>query len=335
VPCEELDVRPSEFLHRSVVATSDVDEAHQQITKVYNEHSLSARDGQALDFKLRYLSSDRLTLGKLRYGVDAELKAPPLDSAYHLNLPIRGASVASQAGDSATSEAGKRGVLLNPSAPFSVRWRSDAVQYAIRVPRAALEGELAALIGRPVTAPIKFALGFDMTSPSGEGLLAAVRHLRKEMSRDHGIAEFPLVRAQLESYVLSRILLAIPHEFHHLLSGTVDPIRRRHIREAINFMEEHAAEPITAADIARAACVGMRALQSGFRAELNMTPMSYLRHLRLDRARADLLASSGEVSVSRVASRWGFTHLGRFAEQYKMKFGELPSEAARGKSEDR
>lgn len=312
-----------------LVATRDLEEARHHITNVYIPHGLASRDGQPLDFRLRYLASNRLTIGHLRYGADAELLVPPMVSCYHVNLTLHGMTQVTQAGRSASTERGKSGVLFNPRDPFTVRWSPDAVQYAIKVPRASLEGQLAALIGRPVVDPIRFELGFDLTSPRGQSLVAAVNHLRSELSRSGGIGHVPLVRAQLESYVLSQMLLVIPHEHLPLLTRQDEPVRRRHVQVAMDYIHEHAHEAVTAPDIARAACVSMRALQAGFQEELDMSPMSYLRNVRLDRAHADLLAAPANASVSEVAMRWGFAHLGRFAEQYRRKFGVLPSETAR------
>jgi transcriptional regulator GlxA family with amidase domain len=54
--------------------------------------------------------------------------------------------------------------------------------------------------------------------------------------------------------------------------------------------------------------------------------MSYLRRLRLDHVRAELLKADPRlVSVTEVATRWGFLHQSRFAQQYRQRFGELPS----------
>ena len=75
--------------------------------------------------------------------------------------------------------------------------------------------------------------------------------------------------------------------------------------------------------------MSVRALQAGFQEELGMSPTVYLPNTRLDRARADLLAGPADVSLSEVASRWGFWHLGRFAQHYRRKFGLQPSETAR------
>ena len=60
--------------------------------------------------------------------------------------------------------------------------------------------------------------------------------------------------------------------------------------------------------------------------------MTYLRHLRLHRVRAELADASrtrSPAAVTTVASRWGFVHFGRFAQQYRQLFGESPSQTLR------
>jgi AraC-like DNA-binding protein len=54
--------------------------------------------------------------------------------------------------------------------------------------------------------------------------------------------------------------------------------------------------------------------------------MSYLHDLRMAAAHRDLLGSDGKQVVADVALRWGFTHLGRFAAEYRKRFGQLPSQ---------
>jgi transcriptional regulator GlxA family with amidase domain len=58
--------------------------------------------------------------------------------------------------------------------------------------------------------------------------------------------------------------------------------------------------------------------------------MMYLRRLRLHHVHAELAANSpNSLTVTTVAGRWGFVHLGRFASQYRQLFGETPSETLR------
>jgi TolB-like protein len=54
-------------------------------------------------------------------------------------------------------------------------------------------------------------------------------------------------------------------------------------------------------------------------------PMAFLRDLRLGRARQELLRASGGASVTDIARRSGFNHVGRFATQYRARYGESPS----------
>ena len=77
-------------------------------------------------------------------------------------------------------------------------------------------------------------------------------------------------------------------------------------------------------DLARFAGVSSRSLQTAFQRDLGVSPMAYLRQVRLERARQDLLLGRGP--VSEVAYHWGFSNLGRFATQYRARFGERPSE---------
>jgi len=73
--------------------------------------------------------------------------------------------------------------------------------------------------------------------------------------------------------------------------------------------------------------VSERTLQYAFRQVMQISPITYLRILRLNKVRADLLtAVSQDVTVTRVATNWGFLHLGKFSQDYRRMFNERPSE---------
>jgi AraC-like DNA-binding protein len=57
--------------------------------------------------------------------------------------------------------------------------------------------------------------------------------------------------------------------------------------------------------------------------------MRYLRSARLARVREALIRADGAASVTDIAMGWGFSHLGRFAAEYRGQFGESPSETFR------
>lgn len=74
--------------------------------------------------------------------------------------------------------------------------------------------------------------------------------------------------------------------------------------------------------------VSERTLQYAFKRDMQLSPVTYLRILRLNKARATLLSvTSADTTVTHIAMRWGFLHLGKFSQDYRRMFGELPSES--------
>lgn len=57
---------------------------------------------------------------------------------------------------------------------------------------------------------------------------------------------------------------------------------------------------------------------------MQISPVTYLRTMRLNRVRSELRQCPAS-TVGDVAARWGFWHLSRFAREYRALFGELPS----------
>ena len=91
------------------------------------------------------------------------------------------------------------------------------------------------------------------------------------------------------------------------------------------------AERITMESLAREVHMSVRSIQQGFRAELGMSPMAFVRERRLERVHEELTDAipSDGVTVTAVAERWGFHHLGSFAVEYRKRWGEAPSETLR------
>jgi AraC-like DNA-binding protein len=103
------------------------------------------------------------------------------------------------------------------------------------------------------------------------------------------------------------------------------------LRRAVAFIHEHAREDITIADIAAGARVTARALQLTFRRHLDITPMEYLRRVRLESAHRELQAADPAAeTVTAVAYRWGFASPSRFTARYRDTYGILPSQTLRG-----
>ena len=106
--------------------------------------------------------------------------------------------------------------------------------------------------------------------------------------------------------------------------------RRLIVERAREYMRAHIDEPITVADLCTVLKVSRRTLQYSFQDILNLNPVSFLRALRLNGVRRALKsAEHGHDSIADIAARWGFWHLSHFAADYKVMFGELPSDTLR------
>ena len=130
--------------------------------------------------------------------------------------------------------------------------------------------------------------------------------------------------SQVEQLAASILLTSHLHNY-----SETAPARRsilpRHVRRAQDYLQAHAHEPLSVEQLAQVAGVSVRSLYSGFKEFLGVSPMHYLRDLRMERARTELL--SGEAaSVAGVALRWGFAHMGRFSNDYKARYLETPSQ---------
>lgn len=102
--------------------------------------------------------------------------------------------------------------------------------------------------------------------------------------------------------------------------------RERRLREARERIEAQLGSPICASDIATAVGLSERGLENLFSDFLGLSPAVYLRHRRLHAARRALLEGTPRPGfVKEVALTHGFWHQGRFAEYYRLFFGENPS----------
>lgn len=158
-------------------------------------------------------------------------------------------------------------------------------------------------------------------------MVETMRFVEATLIADPSLRDAPLVRAQIVNQALTSVFAAFPLVD---LTAPRPTATSRAVRRAIGHMEQHLQDPISIADVAIAAGVSTRALQSAFQRQFSMTPSHYLRRMRLRAAHDDLRgATDARVSVRDVARKWGFVHAGRFAQLYAEQYGERPSDTLR------
>ncbi|GGV35723.1 hypothetical protein GCM10010277_21750 [Streptomyces longisporoflavus] len=317
-----------------------MDEARQMIGATFYSNYMDVIDGPRAfraEFDIGQLGS--LTVGQLSCGADVRMRLGEL-GAYHVNILLGGHMRFRQGGGAGTVATAERAGVFQPVGDTVVeRWTGDCRVLAVKMGREALERRLEQLLGRPARAPLALAPELDTTRGPGRSwtrlVTTVIQDLREEPDATSqaraSLYTSPLVAAPLQEAILSGLLLAVDHPFRAELTAPADRLRPAPVKRAMDAVHERPEHPFTPAGLAAEARVGVRWLQEAFRRYVGMSPMAYVRDVRLTRVRDELRAAEpGALSVSEVAHRWGFTHLSRFAEQYHARFGELPSETLRG-----
>ena len=193
---------------------------------------------------------------------------------------------------------------MNPTESISMRLSPDCSVLAVRIDRNALDECLAQLLDRSVRAPIRFDLKMDLDQASAGRWARIVRMLAAEVDEDDSLLAKPIAARPFEDLVMTRLLITHAHNFSRELECPRPPARPRVVKRAIEFIESHPQAPLTAADIARAAGSSVRSLQQGFAQHVGVSPMAYLRDVRLARAHAELVETdpASGATVTDIAS---------------------------------
>lgn len=308
---------------RLTFETTDGDAARDQVARSFAEHDLAVHQAKDLSFRLDLAVGPRMSVGLMSYGAAIEIDAPPMRSMYHVNLPLSGHSSVRQGSRRGESHAGDAGVAFLPTRPLGLSWSADQEQYVLKFRTEELETHAAKLTGRGSEA-IEFDLTFDLTSGPAQALMATVGFVHAELARPGGIATMPTVVHEMESALMTQLLMVVPSQLTPLLHRQPATLQQSRIRAILDLIDEDPSPELTTVDLAAHAGVSVRALQVGFQEVVGMSPTAYLRGVRLDRVHYELLTGAG--SVTDVATRWGFYHPGRFAQQYRDRFGTVPSQ---------
>lgn len=312
--------------------TTDLDEARAHIASVFCwfELGLVGKDSH-LRARQNSVRLDAVTLNYLDYGAEVRIVPGELESFFLVQLPLSGLCRV-RGGSQEIVASPEMASVPSPTEFLDMHFAPRCPKLIVKLTRAAVEATVERLLGRPLLEPVVFDLGMPVTSGPGRAWFGLVQTLLADLAQplDGRLTAQPVALAQLEQALITTLLLAQPSNYHEALAAEAPSAGPSTIRCAARLVEERAHEHLTTEQLAAAVCVSVRSLQRGFRSTFGMSPTEFLRSTRLRRARADLLASDpASSSVTAVATRWGFLHLGRFSQAYRQAFGESPSETLR------
>lgn len=101
------------------------------------------------------------------------------------------------------------------------------------------------------------------------------------------------------------------------------------IKRAAEYIQINYSDQLVISDIAAFAGISIRSLQLGFRQFKGITPIAYLREIRLKKANAMLTDSNSSLTPKEVAAVCGFNNYYLFQRYYSLQFKERPLDTAR------
>lgn len=176
--------------------------------------------------------------------------------------------------------------------------------------------------------------GPSVLTPNTEAINQSREFMRLMMSNIltmPRILNYPQIRKGVEQEIYNNLITLIGGADTPRIEPPVTASRKSIVSEAKNYVVANPEEPVTVADLCRALKISRRTLQYSFQTVLGVSPVVYLRAVRLNSVRRMLKQAAGNpgACVADIAARWGFWHLSHFAADYKALFGELPSQTLR------
>lgn len=315
--------------------THDLEVAEAEIRRFMAPGRLRVRphDVDDVDARAFYADTGSVGVGRMSYGADVVIDRQA-DSRYlGIAIPLSGhmrvwegrAVVEARAGDSV--------VVIAPQGRFLTEWSADCNALMLRVTTSSLARAARTLTGEHDRPPrfVHQVLSLEQ----GHVVLSAARLLAETFGRYDDVDAVPdRLLHRLSEHALNAVLLGLEHD----LSSPGKPAYRaapsRAVRAAMRLIEDESAAEFNVTELARHLGLTVRGLELGFRRALDETPHQYMRRIRLDRAHRELLAAdaTGGTTVTEIATRWGFFHIGRFAAAYKAVYGVMPSVSLRASS---
>ena len=284
------------------------------------------RDRQ-LDARLNAVYMPNLYIAYIHYGtVSVALTPGRARKDYLIQLPLRGHLETRIDGHSITCGPQHAAIVSPRREKCQFLSSADSARIQLCITGDALSQQLAALLGEPPGAPLDFAPAMDLAAGYGRSLASYVLTAVADLEQPDSALLNPITMSMFQQFIMTGLLLSHPHNYLQALRRRARRIAPRDVKRAIDYMEAHLDSAVTLEAIVEASGVAGRTLLKHFRDTKGVSPMRYLCDARFKKVREALARAHPGESVTTIAMRSGFSHLGRFSVEYRRRFGESPSD---------
>jgi len=254
----------------------------------------------------------------------------PHESEYFLFVPFRGGIEVVQGQHRIQVLPGQVALVGSAGSYTQKRWHGVAELLVVQIPRQMFAKTLADEYGPRADPMIEFEPRIVVDLASVPTLGRFIGMICRDAGETRPCIADPVTARACERTLILLVAQSFPHNLSRLLPPQQSQGAPFYVRRVQDFIRDNAERPLTAARMTALAGVSPRALYYGFKRTLGVSPMRYLKHVRLDRARAALRKAGVQPrTVTEIALASGYTSVSRFCRDYRAHFGETPSTTMR------
>ncbi len=303
-----LSARSQVFQHADPYAVSEYVNQH------VGNHCIELPKRGSPQANVNHRKFSSLDLCRLSYGGSVRVTSAALENIYHLQILLSGHCRSVYRGQEHFYLPGEL-LLINPDDPVDLTYSEDCEKFIVKLPVNLFDATCAEQHWIKPAEGVRFA--------QTQGDIAGILNLLTLVCDEAETADSLMhVQEHYERILGSKLL--------SLLSNNVQRVNTQEqgssFEHLTRYIEEHLTQEISIAQLINVAMVGERSLYTLFERHVGTSPKEYVRQRKLERIHTLLRDPSFKArSVTEVAMDHGFLHLGRFAESYRQRFGELPS----------
>jgi AraC-like DNA-binding protein len=329
----DISTMPSKAILLSnypAIHTSDPEDARARVKAVFGATSFEvSRRETRFEARANFLQVGDLKLYYCAFAGNVSIgfsEVPFIRQIFNINGRMRysGRDVAGEVAPGSSTG------VLPAGVPLRFDFESSYRHLVLRIEQKALQRYLSVLLGREIDEELRF----DETADQHQAT-KRVRRMVFQFASEfnaHGDGFSDLARAEMTRIVIMRFLMYHRHNYSHFLFREPPQGNTTAVRVVEEYIESNWDKPIDIEAMSAIARISARSLFRQFKKDRGYSPAEFAKRIRLDRAREMLEQSGGRISVTEVALKCGFQNPGHFARDFRLAFGELPSDTLRRSS---
>lgn len=309
------------FAQRTLLRSGDYEEAIAQINGNLNEERTVTPEGRKpqADIHITLQTLPAIKLFGAQWGDRVHIRSTPLAS-WHAILPLSGA-VSCRKGDR-QAVAGEL-LLFAPEHEVDVIWHAGTQAIVMAADTRHLNRYLQDQHQIEAPSVSRRVLHIPHDHPGLRSLGHLLQMTEVELGAEFSVMQSTAGQRHLQSLFCETLINLVP-EF---TSQPPRPLLPGLLKRVVDHIQGNLDKPLTMEDLVAVSGASRRSLEQAFRQNLQTSPMRYLLQCRLEAARRTLRAARpGELQLSELAFRLGFSQPSHFTHAYKKAFAELPSE---------